>query len=254
MYLPNLTWKDLDKCIGHVSASQINTILACKFKWASQYVYKLPSRPKKGQMLGIGIFLHDWAKKVSLGNANFDKQAMLEGLSKVEDSKLLPKDWYGHIIDIFISNYGQYNFTNENTEVYFSKKLPGVDANIIGFVDHITDNKIIDLKIKGSLEKINGSLSFTMNEYVQQGLYSYFMGIPDTELDILYINRRKKEKEIEFFKIPKRFEEVDYQRINLIVKSAIKDMYSLNYPPNRLFKWCSSNMCEYWDTCHEIWG
>ena len=262
MYIPILSKGDIYNKLSYFSASQINVISGCKFKWAAKYLYNLPAKYKKSQMLDIGNFFHDEAKFASVeGKENrFNPGAMLDRMVKaVEETKDLTRDHFANIIGLYLKTYGALQFNNENTEINISGKIPNIGLKCIGYIDHIKnyDNEkcIIDLKIKGTVNKdTNKEYAYTFDEMIQQGLYSYMTKIPQTYLYIINIKKRNKNEKVDFIKIPKYFSEQEYRQVFDQVRMQVAEMMSGNYPPNRKYSWCQYNMCEYWNPCHEIWG
>jgi len=260
-YIPQYSRQELIAKIKHWSPSQIN-ILGCKFKWACRYLYKAPSFRKMGQNLAIGIYLHDKAKQASVEGKDkaFNRSEMIQYmLENIEESKTLSKEVYPEIVDMYLATYAKYDFNNENTEIPVAGAFPNMKLKCNGFVDHIHTRDdgskvILDLKIKGSINKSGDKLLYTESEYLQLGTYSYFANIRDTELNILQINRRKKYGKVMFHKVPFHFRDKDYHKVIELVRLGLHEMFSGIYPPNRLFAYCNSFMCEYWNHCHETWG
>jgi len=222
-YLPEVTGEEIRYKLNHFSASQISMIMGCKFKWACRYIYGIRGYRKPGQNLQIGCFLHDTAKAAAIeGKKEFNKDIMLLRMKeKCQETKSLPADYYPKIIDTFLQAYGNLSLNNANTEVYIvgqPEKL-GSKIRCEGYIDHIKTNddgsrRIVDLKIKGTLEKDQDkNVIYSMSEVIQQGLYSYITGIRDTSLYIVHINKRTKNKDCTFIEVQKTFTDNDLNRV-----------------------------------------
>ena len=262
MHIPKLSIYDIRRKIRHVSPSQMNMVTSCKFKWACRYLYDMQPRVKKSQMLNIGIFFHDIAKRASFYGKEyaFDRNKIIEEMDlTIEDSKTFTKAEYPLAVDKFLEAYGGLDIKNENTEVPVSGFIDGINTECIGFIDHIAkidgEERIIDLKIKSHLNKdFDGNPVFSDNERLQQGIYSYFTKIPIAYLYIINIGRTRKNDKVKFLKAKKVFDQKEMDTVIELAKMAVEEMYSGNYTPNRNSAWCNYNMCEYWDQCHEVWG
>ena len=265
-YIPVLKPYDLNQRIDHFSASQIN-MMGCKFKWACRYLYNARSYRKKSQMLDMGRFLHEAARLASIDGKDkiFDRDALIKQMQEqVDDTKSLTKEEYPQVVDVFLQAYGDLDLNNENTEVPTGGQIDGIRIPCTGFIDHILTEKkedgteektIIDLKIKGYLAKDqDGNVTYSDNERLQQGLYSYFTGIPRTKLYIVNINRRRKNGKFNFIVAEKVYTQQELDVVLEIARMAVREMYSGVYPPNRNLAFCNFDMCEYWFECHELWG
>jgi hypothetical protein len=249
--------------LRHFSASQVNTISSCPFKWACRYVFDIPKEEKpEGQNLQLGKALHKCAQDNSLVEGEVTKEAVLNGLKDVMESNGFDKSNHSALADLYLEKYCKdKDFNTSSTEFKIYGAVPGVSLPCLGYVDYMDDDTIYDLKIKSVLNKVEGEVVPTLSEFVQQGLYAHFNRKPDgtfksTKLCIFHIKKGTKTRDpvFTYIEAPKMYSAIDMERVFQLTRLAVYHMYSGVYPPNRNYMWCKFNMCDYWDYCHTVWG
>jgi len=245
----------------YVSPSQINSFSGCSMKWA--YGYDIDPSTITKDVLGInpnlslGNCLHDYAKEFSITQdlqmkdvdfltKRIERCVKVDKKIDVTQFKIIAETFLKHYLDAYIFNTG-------NTEIAINGFIGKI--KIFGYVDKVLDDEIVDLKIKGTLQKDKDCvIIMNYDEFVQLGLYCIFTGRKKASLNIVHVNRRKKSDFISFHKVSRCYTEKDFSLIQARAKVMWALMKQKVYYPNRNYIFCSPKFCNFWTQCHKDFG
>lgn len=173
--------------LKHISASSINAYNNCELNWYYTYVLKLLQLPNPAFIIGTLYHkcIEEFYKggKVDLILDNIKKEILKDKPSD-EDIKnygLIRKMFKAYLLNPIDGDI------NDN-EFRFSIRIPGVDVPLLGFIDRVDNDKIVEYKTT--------SQDFTLNDIktLQSRIYVYAIYKEKGKiLPVVYsINNKKK--------------------------------------------------------------
>ena len=173
--------------INYLSPSSINTYITDKSQWIMRYLFGIKSFSGASAMRGIALE-HVLAEKVEKGFYDFDmldkKFVALCGEAGIDlneartEKERKSLEGYGKVLDEKFK-YKKLEGYQEKVEV----QLDDLPIPIIGYIDFLFDNTIVDLKTTARIPS-----KPTESQKRQMALYS--MAYPDKKVDLFFASSK----------------------------------------------------------------
>ncbi len=177
--------------INYLSPSSINTYITDKSQWIMRYLFGIKSFSGASAMRGIALE-HVLAEKVEKGFYDFDmldkKFVALCGEAGIDlneartEKERKSLEGYGKVLDEKFK-YKKLEGYQEKVEV----QLDDLPIPIIGYIDFLFDNTIVDLKTTARIPS-----KPTESQKRQMALYS--MAYPDKKVDLFFASSKDSKK------------------------------------------------------------
>lgn len=143
----------MDFPVEHLSASSVNMFLRCPRQWQLKYVHKVEGPTTEPLLMGSAVHLA--LSRVLKGEdaGDFWGDALLAAETTVEfkdesAARAQAEAWIYH----YYEQIGKY-LNVIDTELEIQLEVPGVPIPVLGYVDIVTPERIIDLKTTGYLSR-----------------------------------------------------------------------------------------------------
>lgn len=170
--------------VDHLSANSINKFLRCPRMWQESYVYKAPFESNSNLVIGsavhlalsrqlkgepVGDFFADAVREALEGDEEHAGATSIVWNNSPETSENLAKK---HLYDY--ERYGKH-LRVVDTEVEIVLDIPGVDIPVVGFVDIVCADRLVDIKTTAYFKK---SPSLNPEWKVQANIYQLYQQLP----------------------------------------------------------------------------
>jgi len=249
--------------IKHLSTSSVSLYTQCAKKWKLRYIDGVSSVTTTPLIFGTafhkttggyiqsghqGNIINRWssvwketvaknADNIFWGNRNYMTELTVgkRMLNSASIRNLLNET------NVLIDNKGRCQI-----ETYFSFSIPGVDVPFIGYIDIITDDRVLG-DFKTSKNKWDIDTAFT---YFQPYFYLAGAKTLNLDVDLTRFNYYIFVKDGNAQKIT--LEGITESRIDWYldqVRSVWRGISAESFPICTDMKWCSPKYCEYWSAC-----
>lgn len=159
--------------VEHLSASSLTTFLRCPRQWQNKYVLKQVEPSSSALVLGSAVHLSMSRALMGEDPGSYWLETLKEAekQGEIDWSRMKPDttaEWAVKLSYDYYELVGKY-LEVEDTEVEVTLEIPGMDIPVIGFVDVVTADRIIDLKTTGYFNtksvRVNREWVFQMNVY-----------------------------------------------------------------------------------------
>ena len=156
--------------VEHLSASSITTFLRCPRQWQDKYIRGNRGPSNSALMLGSAVHLGLSRALKGEDPGSFWLETLKEN-PEVDWSKMAPDkcaEWAVKLLYLYYETIGKHlNVTDTEVEVLI--EIPGMDIPVIGFIDILTDDRVVDVKTTGYFSakqvRLNPEWKFQMNVY-----------------------------------------------------------------------------------------
>jgi hypothetical protein len=230
--------------LNNVSASKYNCYQECPYRFQLQYVYKL-MQPESDAFF-IGKKYHQSVEEFHKG---IHQDIIIEKLKSemLKDSTKVTIDNFALVRRMF-ELYVKYplNYETLKTEAWFNFKLTRLPIPVVGIVDRIVSDGIIEYK--------TSSFDYTdeNTKGIQTDIYSSFFFLVYKTLPIVryYVMNKKKIKQLDYkpqlIEIKKTKKDIDSLLDKLLIFYNNVKAEKFNPTPGKQCLWCSfKENCKY---------
>lgn len=256
--------------IYHLSYSSISALLRCPRSWKYRYIDKLPSAMTANLL--VGNVYHKtiaYAYNQKMAGAIPGQEEIAEMFSTFWEQQVKAKYVYdGSSEPKLEATYIDWNGWEPNvlhkrgqtmSKLYVSKMLPkydpvaveqkfkknieGVPLPIVGYIDVLTEDLIVDHKWRGRAYS-----EMELAKDIQMTLYSMLTGRRKME-----IHQALNQNKLGLRAIPLVREEAEIEWVEDLVRAVWLQIDSGIFPPNPMNNLCSPKYCPYYATCKMSW-